>query len=306
MTAVSTNPPDLAGRCYIGLPGPDLDGPTAELLGAYPPGGVVLFRRNVSPDPTQIKALTRRLQDLSLRRTGREMVIAIDQEGGTVKRLPPPFGQYPAASAYGPAGEAEVYDWGLRQGRELRELGVTMDFAPVLDINTLGQKGVMASRAYGADPETVARLGLAAIRGLQAAGVAACAKHFPGMGQTELDPHEPVRPVAERSLEELLAWELIPFIRAMAEGVEAIMTSHLVYPGLDPGQPASLSRPIISDLLKTRLGFTGLVLTDDLDMGAITLDATPDQAALAALAAGADRVLLCQNLDSYRRLLGLA
>jgi beta-N-acetylhexosaminidase len=230
------------------------------------------------------------------------MVISIDQEGGPVKRLPPPFSQPPAAASYGPEGEARVFEWGLTQGRELAGLGITMNLAPVLDINALGEKGVMSQRAYGTDPETVARLGLAAVRGLKAGGVTACVKHFPGMGQTHLDPHHKVRPEADRSLEELYAWELVPFVRALEVGVEAVMTSHLIYPRLEAGRPASLSSTIITGLLKERLGFRGLVLTDDLDMGAITLGHSPEEAALTALAAGADRVLLCQDQASFVRL----
>ena len=292
----------LAAKAFIGLPGPELDPETREIITAFPPGGVVLFKRNVSPDSGQIRALTSGLQETCQRVAGRKLVIAIDQEGGPVKRLPPPFGQYPAAASYGPQGEAKVFEWGLAQGRELAGLGVTMNLAPVLDINVLGEEGVMSQRVFGADPETVTRLGLAAIKGLQKGGVAACAKHFPGMGQTSLDPHLQVSPRADRSLEELLGWELVPFVRALEAGVEAIMTSHLVYPGLEAGLPASLSARIITGLLKERLGYQGLILTDDLDMGAITLDYSPQEAARMALAAGADRVLLCQDQASFIRL----
>ena len=181
-------------RIMIGLPGTELDRATERFLLEFPPAGVVLFKYNLSPDKSQVLELTGALQKISVAATGAPMIIGIDQEGGTVKRLPPPFGQYPAAASYGPDGEEAVFRWGLAQGRELKDLGITMNFAPVLDINTLGDDGYMKSRAYGQDPETVARLGAAAIRGLQEAGVAACAKHFPGMGQTELDPHTPVIP----------------------------------------------------------------------------------------------------------------
>jgi len=293
---------ELAARTFIGLPGLELDPQTREIVTAYPPGGVVLFKRNLSPDPGQIRALTSGLQEVGRREAGRPLVIAIDQEGGPVKRLPPPFSQPPAAASYGPEGEAGVFEWGLSQGRELAGLGITMNLAPVLDINSLGDQGIMSQRSYGTDPETVTRLGLAAVRGLRQGGVAVCVKHFPGMGQTRLDPHLKLRPEADRSLEELYAWELIPFIRALELGVEAVMTSHLVYPRLEDGRPASLSPRIITGLLKGRLGFDGLVLTDDLDMGAITLDQPPEEAALEALAAGADRVLLCQDQGSFVRL----
>ncbi len=290
----------------IGLPGLRLDEPTARFLRDFPPAGVVLFKYNLSPDRGQIRELTGALQKLALEATGKPMIIGIDQEGGTVKRLPPPFGQYPAAASYGREGREEVYRWGLAQGRELKDLGITMNFAPVLDINTLGENGYMKSRAYGRDPETVARLGTAAIRGLQEAGVASCAKHFPGMGQTGLDPHCPVIPQVDRDLETMLEWELVPFIRAISAGVQAVMTSHLIYTRLDPARVASLSPYILKDLLRARLGYAGPVLTDDLEMGAITMGSSPEEAAREALAAGADLALMCQTLEAYQRFVEMA
>lgn len=289
----------------IGLPGLALDRETDSFLRAHPPAGVVLFKYNVSPERGQIVELTKALQKISLETVGKPMIIGIDQEGGTVKRLPPPFGQYPDAASYGPGGEEAVYRWGLDQGRELKDLGLTMNFAPVLDINALGTEGYMSSRAFGEDPETVADLGTAAIRGLQEAGVAACAKHFPGMGQTALDPHKPVVPEVDRSLEEMREWELVPFRRAISAGVEAIMTSHLIYTSLDPDRVASLSPVIMTDLLRGELDYQGLIITDDLEMGAITRDGSPEEAAQEALAAGADLAMLCQTFEAYQRFVDL-
>jgi len=294
---------DLAARCWIGLPGTELDEELIDLLTRFTPGGVVLFSRNLTPEASQIRGLIGRLQEIARRSLGKPMAIAIDQEGGTVRRLPPPFGQYPDASSYGPEGEEAVFRWGLDQGRELAGLGLTMNLAPVLDINTLGQEGVMSRRAWGTDPETVTRLGLAAIRGLRAGGVAACAKHFPGIGHSSLDSHL-ARPIYERSLGEMEVCELLPFQAAVAEGVEAIMVSHLLYPALDPDRPASLSEAVMKGLLREKMGFEGLILSDDLQMGAITKELDPKEAALAALEAGADRVLICQGLEPFRRLVG--
>jgi len=292
---------ELAAHCFIGLPGPEIDKETEWLLTNFPPGGVVLFARNVTPEAEQVKALTSRLQEISLRQTGRPMVIAIDQEGGSVKRLPPPFGQYPAAASYGPQGEEAVYEWGLNQGRELAELGVTMNLAPVLDVNTLGGEGIMKDRAFGSDPETVTRLGLAAVSGLRAAGVIPCAKHFPGIGHSTLDSHK-VRPEVTKSRADLENCELVPFRSAIEAGIEAVMVSHLIYTDLDPEKPASLSRPVMDGLLRNELGYDGLILTDDLQMCAITGQWPAEKAACLALAAGADRVLICQDLSAYVRL----
>ena len=292
------DPRELSRLCWVGLPGPELDGPTSALLRRYPPSGVVLFRRNVSDQARQIADLIARLQEISLAETGAEMVISIDQEGGPVKRLPPPFGQYPSAIEVAGGGEAAVFDWGVRQGQELKALGITMNLAPVLDVNTLGPRGVMRERSYGSDPATVTRLGLAAIGGLRQSGVAACAKHFPGIGHSTDDSHQ-VRPVVERSLDQLHQVELPPFAAAVAAGVEAVMVGHLVYPALDPDNPASLSPAVIAGLLKGEMGYGGQVLVDDLDMGAITNHLDPAEAARRALAAGADRLLFCRNLKAF-------
>lgn len=291
----------LASLCWIGLPGVELDDELSALLSRFTPGGVVLFSRNLTPQASQIRGLISRLQQIARLSLGKPMTIAIDQEGGTVSRLDPPFGQYPDAFSYGPEGEEAAFGWGLEQGRELSRLGVTMNLAPVLDVNTLGQKGVMHRRAWGTDPETVSRLGLAAIRGLKAGGVAACAKHFPGIGHSSLDSHL-LRPVYGRSLEEMEACELLPFQAAIAEGVEAIMVSHLVYPALDQDRPASLSEAVMRGLLRRKMGFNGLILTDNLQMGAIAQELEPQEAAIAALEAGADRVLICQSLEPFHRL----
>lgn len=292
---------DLAAKCWIGLPGQTLDPDTERVLRRFPPDGVVLFARNVSPRAEQIKKLIADLQALADQETGRPMTLTIDQEGGTVKRLPPPFGQYPDAASYGPRGEEAARDWGLRQGRELKELGFTMDLAPVADVNTLGEAGIMARRAFGQEPEVVARLAAAAAAGLREAGLAACAKHFPGIGHSTLDSHIH-RPVIERSLAELEECELVPFRALIEADIEAVMVGHLVYPALDPDRPASLSPVVNTDLLRDKLGFGGLILSDDLEMGAIVGGLTPQQAAHQALEAGADRVLICQHFEQYVRL----
>ena len=192
----------LGQKVILGVGGTSLTQEEKELLTAFPPAGVVLFKRNVSPEAGQVKNLLGQIRDgLSPGRGRPPPLAAIDQEGGSVLRLPPPFGQYPDAASYGPDGAEAVYAWGVAQGRELNDLGFTMNFAPVADVNTFGPEGIMARRAYGTDPETVGRLVVAAIKGLQAAGVAACAKHFPGLGHSDLDSHL-VRPIIDRTEEE--------------------------------------------------------------------------------------------------------
>lgn len=290
----------LARKVILGVGGTSLTQEETELLTAFPPAGVVLFKRNVSPEAEQIKNLLGQIRTACRRADAPPPLAAIDQEGGSVLRLPPPFGQYPDAAFYGPDGAEAVYDWGLAQGRELRELGFTMNFAPVADVNTFGPDGIMARRAFGTDPETVGRLVAAAIKGLRAAGLAACAKHFPGLGHSDLDSHL-VRPVIDRTEEELTDCELKPFAEAIKVGVEAIMVGHLVYPALDQ-VPASLSEKIVTGLLRKKMGFRGLVIADDLEMKSISGQTSIEDAARVSLAAGVDLVLICSDLEAYARL----
>ncbi len=294
---------ELGGLLMVGLPEQQLDDSTRELIRQERINDFILFKRNVG-DPAQLKALCGELA-LCCREAGLPSpLIAIDQEGGTVARLPPPFTQFADARvlAEGPEPETALVDYARICAAELLAVGINMNLAPVLDLCPAGQDFYMERRVLGSDPATVARLGCLVIKTMQEQGLAACAKHFPGLGSARLDPHRAL-PTLERSREELEQLDLPPFQAAAKLGVAAIMTSHTIYPTLDPLRPATLSPAILEQLLRQKMGFKGVIVTDDLEMGAIENHQGVEEAALVALAAGADQLLICHDHQKVRRTL---
>ncbi len=253
-------------------------------------GGVILFARNVE-SPEQVAELgfeaARLVPDLPL-------WVGVDQEGGRVARLKHGFTRWPPAAALGRHGDAGLADRFARAlARELRAVGITMDFAPVLDVLTNRANPVIGDRALAGEAGTVARLGTAIIHGLQDEGVAGCGKHFPGHGDTAVDSHHDL-PVVEHGADRLRGVEFVPFRAAVQAGVAAMMTAHVLVPAIDGQDPASMSRAVVTGLLRDELGFDGLVFTDDLSMRACADRYTPATAAVAAIAAGGDVALLCE------------
>lgn len=285
---------DTLGSLFIvGIPQPVLDDETHEQLQELRPGGIVLFRRNY----TTPEALSNLCAELHSLFSDSRPLIAIDHEGGRVHRLNPPFTHFPAMVNVGLTSSVNLaYQVGFAMGQELRSVGIDLDFAPVLDVLTNPANTVIGDRAFSTDPYQVALLGRAQARGLRNAGIIPCGKHFPGHGGTLLDSHEYL-PRDERSLEEIKTIDLYPFQQAIAEGLEMIMTAHVLYPALDPDFPATLSPKILHGLLRQRLGFEGVIITDDLEMGAVVRHSTIDQAVLNALTAGADMLLVCHKID---------
>ncbi|MGH7409883.1 MAG: beta-N-acetylhexosaminidase [Candidatus Methylomirabilis sp.] len=260
------------------------------------PGGLILFSRNLG-GPDEIAALTAALQAAS----PVPLLIAIDQEGGKVTRLGPPFTQWPGASAVGAVGSNTLtYALGEAIAKELLAVGINMNLAPVLDVLTQPANPVIASRSFGADPQVVAQLGTALFQGLAAQGVVAVGKHFPGHGDTTVDSHLAL-PVVPHDLARLCAVELVPFAAVISDGIPALMTAHLLCPALDPDRPATLSRAILTDLLRERLGFSGLLMSDDLLMSGITDTTLPGEAAVRFLEAGGDLMLICSDEAAQRQ-----
>jgi beta-N-acetylhexosaminidase len=252
--------------------------------------GVTLFGPNVH-DRDQLARLTARLRSAAT-----EPVIAIDEEGGDVTRISHRTGSdYPGNAALGAIDDVEltrsVY---AALGADLAALGINLDLAPAVDVNTAAENPVIGTRSFGDDPALVARHAAAAVTGLQSAGVAACAKHFPGHGSTTLDSHLVV-PTVDASLRVLRDRDLPPFEAAIAAGVRAIMPSHLRVPELTGDLPASLSRRAQTDLLRGELGFTGLIVSDGLEMRAVSEPYGIPEAAVLAVMAGTD--LLCLGRD---------
>jgi len=277
----------------VGIPHPTLDSNTRQLLCELQPAGVILFRRNYR-DPETLAVLCTEIHSLF---PDYSLLVALDHEGGRVHRLDPPFTHFPPAAALGRIGSAALTQRvGFAMGEELSSIGIDVDFAPVLDVLTNPRNTVIGDRAFAADPHVVELLGCALMRGLREGGVIPCGKHFPGHGATLIDSHDDL-PRDERGEAEFTRTDLPPFCRAIAEGAEMIMTAHVHYPALDANLPATLSPLILDGLLRRSLGFQGVVITDDLEMGAVVRHSPVEQAAMDALHAGADLLLICHSLE---------
>jgi beta-N-acetylhexosaminidase len=286
----------LGGLFMVGLPGTELDDSTRTLINTYGINNFILFKRNAE-NPAQIRALCRGLGDACRAAGLGAPLISIDQEGGTVARLKAPhFTEFPDVRELAESDRAEelLVDYAKTCAKELLAVGINMNLAPVLDVSPAGLGLFMERRSLGGTPEQVARLGALVITTMQENGLAACAKHFPGLGGATLDPHK-VLPVVDRSLDELRGCDLVPFAAAVRAGVAGVMTSHTVYPQLDREQPATLSSRILGGVLRDELGYEGMVVTDDLEMGAIENEGTVADAALVAFRAGADMLLICHE-----------
>ena len=252
-------------------------------------GGVILFARNVA-DPEQVAELS---FDASRLTPDLPAWVSIDQEGGRVARLKTPFTEWPPMATLGRSGDEALAERFARAlAAELKAVGVTLDYAPVLDIHTNPKNAVIGDRALADTPEDVARLGSAIVRTLQGEGIAACGKHFPGHGDTTADSHDEL-PLVEHPPDRLRAIELTPFRAAIDAGVASITTAHVLVPSLDEQRPATLSTPIVTDLLRRELGFGGVILSDDLEMSAIASQYAVPSAAVLAVEAGCDGLLIC-------------
>jgi beta-N-acetylhexosaminidase len=254
-------------------------------------GGAVLFARNVEA-PEQVAELAADLEALG---GAMPAWVSIDQEGGRVARLQEPFTRWPPMATLGRAGSEQLAERFARAlARELIAVGVTLDFAPVLDIHTNPKNPVIGDRALAERAEEVARLGKVIVRTLQAGGVASCGKHFPGHGDTNQDSHFEL-PLVEHPPDRLRAVELEPFRAAIAERVAFIMTAHVQVPALDPERIATLSPVIVKGLLRDELGFDGVILSDDLEMKAVSAQIAAPSAAVQAIKSGCDGVLICSG-----------
>ena len=285
----------VARLFMAGIPGPALDDETRRLHAGTPFGGVVLFRENTAP-PATMRALTRAIHALD---PALPPLVAIDHEGGRVHRLDPPFTHFPPAATVAAHGVGAVRAVAAAMARELAAIGVDLTFAPVLDVASNPANPVIGDRAFGAVPNTATASALAAFRATRARGLLTCGKHFPGHGDTSTDSHLEL-PLITKNRRALAALELVPFRRAVAAGIPMLMTAHVLYPAVDPTVPATLSRPILTGLLRRALGFRGVICSDDLEMRAIADHWTPGDAAVASLAAGADLLLFCHRQDALR------
>jgi len=234
------------------------------------------------------------------------LFLAVDQEGGRVARLKEPFRSFPGNTAIGMDEEPvkKAIEFATVTSREMKVVGLNMNLAPVVDVQRGEIEKHLAGRSFGEDPELVAFLGRVVVKHLQKNGIMAVAKHFPGLGRADVDPHF-LLPKINIDLEELERINFPPFAAAIEEGVCGMMTSHAIYPALDPDRPATLSPLVLTELLRERMGFRGLTITDDLEMGAIAGDWSVADGALKSFQAGADILLICKDQSRVRESLDL-
>ncbi len=285
-------------RFMVGFEGLAASAEVKRLIRDFGVGHLILFSRNVD-SPEQVADLVRELQACA-RAAGHELplLVGIDQEGGRVARLGPPWTVWPPLRALGRIGSEDLSRrMGAELAAELRACGIRLDLAPDVDVDTNPLNPVIGDRAFSADPALVSRLGAAMIRGLQQGGVAACAKHFPGHGDTGVDSHLDL-PVIEHPRARLEDVELVPFKAASAAGVASIMTAHVLVRDLDPERPATLSSAVVRDLLRRDLGYDGVVVSDDLEMKAVSALDVPGRLAVRAAQAGCDSLAVCSDHEA--------
>ena len=285
----------------VGLDGYVNDENSTYLIEKYRVGGFVLLKQNVK-DTEQLLELMN-----SLKKTNAAnkipLFLAIDEEGGRISRLPDDFKKLPSSGRIGQANDKRLaYQAGSLLAEMLKTIGLNMNFAPVLDINSNPENPVIGDRAFGASSELVTELGMEAMSGIKAQGIIPVVKHFPGHGDTDVDSHVGL-PVVEASLSRLESFELIPFKTAIENQADAIMIAHILLPKIDPNNPASFSKPIITDLLRKKMNFDGVVITDDLTMGAVVNNYDLGEAAVESLKAGSDIILVCHDYEKEVRVI---
>jgi beta-N-acetylhexosaminidase len=279
----------------VGIAGQQLTPAEETFLVENNIGGVILMGRNAK-SPEQVHQLCSSIQKLRHKTKQKTpFFISIDMEGGRVARLKEPFTQWPPLRKLGDIDSPSLaFHMAMSMGKELRAVGINLDFAPCVDVLTNPTNTAIGDRALSDNPETVAKMASALVRGYMKSEVMTCAKHFPGHGNTVVDSHEEL-PVEEADLERLQALELVPFRRAIRSRVDLIMMSHVLYKKLDPQYPATLSVQLTQKLLREELRFRGLIVTDDLDMKALSNNFPLEEIPVRAIEAGSDLLLYCND-----------
>ena len=287
-----------ATRVMAGFDGHEANDHARRLIRDFRVHSLILFQRNVD-GPAQVAELVRELQGLALEAGySRPLLIAVDQEGGRVQRLRAPWTVWPPIRRLGELGSEDlVRRMAGAMAAELLACGIGLDFAPVVDVDTNPENPIIGDRSFGRDPEQVGRLGAAFIEAMQSAGVAACAKHFPGHGDTDKDSHLDL-PIVEHSRSRLEEVELPPFKKAIAAGVAAIMTAHIVVRELDEKVPATLSSAVVTTLLREQLGYRGVIVADDLEMKAVSANWPYEVSSVLAVKAGCDLLPVCEHEEA--------
>ena len=271
-----------------GFNGSEYNDDMDRLINEYKVGGVILFARNIE-DSNQMIDLTRALQENN---NNLPLFISIEEEGGRVSRLPDDVEKFPSAFTIGLINDQQTaYENGKEIGYTLKRLGINLDYAPVLDIYSNENNTVIGDRAFSTEESIVSTMGIATMEGIEDADIIPVVKHFPGHGDTEVDSHYGL-PIVYKTLEELRNFEFIPFVKAIESGCDVIMVSHIILNEVDSSNPSSLSKIVISDLLRKDLEFDKVVITDDMSMGAITSIMSIEEACIKSIEAGCDILLL--------------
>lgn len=280
----------------IGVDGTAFSDEMDNLIRNYHVGGIIVMGKNVSTTAEILQLINDSKKANEQNKI--PLFISVDEEGGRVSRLPAGIPKLPASAKIGKQNDETIsYRAGSYIAEVLQEFGYNMNFAPVLDINNNPGNPVIGDRSFGADPELVARLGVATMHGMMDNGIISVVKHFPGHGDTVVDSHKAL-PRVKTTLERLRNVELVPFQQAVDEGVDVVMIAHILFPALDPDYPSSMSPAIITGLLRHDMQFDGLIITDDLTMGAIANDYTVPEAAVQSFIAGSDLLLIVNGYDN--------
>lgn len=277
-----------------GFNGTEINREIEILVNELKVGGVILFSRNIE-NSTQLNILTNKLKSLSEKTS---MFISIDEEGGRVSRLPSDSNKFKSAREIGNTNDTNyAYQNGINLGKTLIKHNINMNFAPVLDIHSNPKNTVIGDRAFGNNEDVVSKMGIATMKGIKEANVIPVVKHFPGHGDTEIDSHYGL-PSVNKDLKELEKFELIPFSEAINNGCDVVMVSHIVIESIDDKNPATISSKIIEDLLREKMNFDGVVITDDMLMKAISDSISIEKASVKSIKAGADIILIGSDLKS--------
>ncbi len=276
---------------HIALPGKDIDEVSISEIKKIKPGGVILFGTNLG-NTEEIRNFTESLQEEAKKNKLLPLFISTDQEGGRVIRVKKGVTDFPGAMAIGQTNNEQYgFDVGFITSYQLNKLGINVLLAPSLDINNNPENPVINTRSFGSDLDTVVKIATAYERGAREGGALPVIKHFPGHGDTNIDSHLGL-PIIEKDLEQITNFELVPFKKSIEDGARAVMSAHIVYPKIDPKYPATLSKEILTGILREKLKFDGIIFTDAMEMDAISKNYKKEKRGILALLAGADIVLL--------------
>ena len=285
----------------VGFDGKEMNEETTNYIEELKVGGFILFARNIEDENQTVKLLN----DLKELNSNNDfpLFLSIDEEGGRVSRLPKSFVKLPESIKVGDKNDKEIsYEFGKVLGERVESLGFNMNFAPVLDINSNPKNPVIGNRSFGNTVETVVDNGLEVMMGIRDREVIPAVKHFPGHGDTDVDSHINL-PMVKKTIEELKELELAPFIAAIGKDVEMIMVAHILYPEIDKTNPATISPKLIQELLRDELGYDGVIVSDDMTMGAIVENYSLEDAVLSFIKAGGDLALVCHGRENPKKVI---